>query len=277
MSAAPFARRGFLAAIASLTGTSAFRTAPVLAVAAAPVLVTAAVAGPPPDAALIAAGEAWRSAVSDLYAARQALTQANQLFESNVGPCPAELGMTWDERCTYLEAVGLNRGTISCGGKRPMPGWDPGLPESTREVWTNGAHTAATLAAAISLAPTHLGRAGRTPNLIRAWKKLIPIAEARDGVRDAAWRAAGVKQRRRSLDAAKAAQEAARDAVAELPALTFVGLVIKARLAEHEMVDTYEPEDARRHQRPSILSVYDDVLAIGGAGFPMPVHVGRGY
>ena len=246
-----------------------------MAGAAAPALATAAVAGQSPDAALIAAGEAWRSAVSDLYTARRALTQANQLFESTVGPCPAELGMTWDERCTYLEAVGLNHGTISCGGKRPMPEWDPGLPESTREIWTNGAHTAATLAAAISLAPTHLGRAGRTPNLIRAWKKLIPIAEARDRVREAAWRAAGVRQRRRSLDAAKSVQEATRDAVAALPALTFVGLVIKARLSEHEMVDTYEPENARKRQRQSILSVYDDVLAIGGGEFPTPAHNGR--
>ena len=135
--------------------------------------------------------------------------------------CPTELIARWPDRRAILG--GMCWPTRVGGFLRPLPPDDDG---ACREAWTGEV-----LRNAIRLAVPRMGRGGQTPNRIRRWKALLPLADAFD----ADVRAADAVTDYRALAKAyRAAQDEVREAahgLRDFTATTPVGLAFVVRLA----------------------------------------------
>ena len=231
----PANRRGFLRgfALTSATAGSGILSLPEPAVAATP----------HPDAELIAAAAEVERTDAAFKAACSARQAASRAARTEHGIVPIALVLNDEEKRLF------RRWCFGMPGDPPYPRMRPRTaPDGS---WRNPdlAWTGRGLRIVIDRVVERLGRAGRTPHLLRRWRQLLPVADAHDervGQAQARYRIAELHTAEKE---AEAAWRAARDRVRTMTASTPDGLAVHVR-----MFEAMYRENIPEHYLPLLLS-----------------------
>lgn len=215
----PASRRGFLLGLGSISAAGGAGVA-LPAIAAAAEVPT----GPHPDQALLDAEAVCQRATAAAEVAKKASNAASLAFHDAVGTSPEDLTLqTWEERAFVTRTSGRFVGGVKV---HVIPNTDT----SGDWIAPTFAWSAEGLARAIALAPGAFGRAGTTPNRIRHWRSLMPVAAQFDAHVAAAERRFGHKELSAESRKADTARRWAETRLHRIPATTVEGLAVHTRV-----------------------------------------------
>ncbi|MCJ2125073.1 hypothetical protein [Methylobacterium sp. J-077] len=231
----PANRRGFLRgfALASAATGSGILSLPA----------PAAAATPHPDAELIAAAAEVERTDAAFKAACSARQAAYRAARADHGIVPIALVLNDEEKRLFRHWY------FGMPGDPPYPRMRPRTaPDGS---WRNPdlAWSGRGLRIVMARVVERLGRAGRTPHLLRRWRQLLPVADAHDKQVGQAQARHRVAELNAAEKEAEAAWRAARERVRTMTATTPDGLAVHVRMFE-EMYRENIPE----HYLPLLLS-----------------------
>ncbi|MCJ2063409.1 hypothetical protein MKK63_11895 [Methylobacterium sp. J-088] len=181
--------------------------------------VTAVPAQQHPDAELLAAWDKYQQADAAYVAATEANSDAWRALRYVRPPIPEVLRLTPSEKRRFTSGLHYPLGHVAT--RIRWPDNEGGQPD---QFWMG-----AGLRKAITGAVKVFGRGGQTPNRIRRWRDLLPVADAYDERYSALEARFRCRELREAKQAAEEARTAASICVGELPATTPEGLAIKVR------------------------------------------------
>lgn len=231
----PANRRGFLRGFAFASATAG---SGILSLSA-----PASAATPHPDAELIAAAAEADRTDAAFKAACSARQTASRAARAEHGIVPIALVLNDEEKSLF------RRWCFGMPGDPPYPRMRPR--PSPDGSWRNPdlAWSGRGLRIVMARVVGRLGRAGRTPHLLRRWQQLLPVADAHDELVGQAQARYRVTELHTAEKEAEAAWRAARERVRTMTATTPDGLAVHVR-----MFEAMYRENIPEHYLPLLLS-----------------------